>query len=446
MKELLRFLTCGSVDDGKSTLIGRLLVDSEKLYEDQLETLKRDSRRMGRGGEELDYSLLLDGLRAEREQGITIDVAYRYFSTSRRKFIIADTPGHEQYTRNMITGGSTANAAIILIDVQNGITPQTRRHTRIVDLLGIHHILLAVNKMDLVGYSQECFRKTVSDYQAFVADMNFADVVCVPLSARYGDNVVEPSANMPWYTGPTLLSYLETVPIEEDYNLVDLRFPVQYVLHTDNARCLCGKVASGIVRQGMEVVALPSGKHSHIKEIVTYDGNLSYAFPPQSVALTLADPIDVSRGEMLISTDNSPLIGRNIEATLVWMDEEKLDKNKAYFLKQTTNLSRAYFSADTKPMALNEIARVRLSAARELFFDTYTKNKATGAFILIDPITHSTCAVGMIVGAVSNSDMQPNEVYTLNLKKLGIGEDGREIVEKILRELSHQGIDVVAEE
>ncbi len=442
MKDLLRFLTCGSVDDGKSTLIGRLLVDSQKLYEDQLATLKKDSQRMGRAGGELDYSLLLDGLRAEREQGITIDVAYRYFSTARRKFIIADTPGHEQYTRNMMTGGSTANVAVILLDVQNGMTAQTRRHTRLVQLLGIRHVLLAVNKMDLVDYSEERFRDIVREYQKFISDMTFTDVVCLPLSARYGDNVVEKSENMPWHEGTTLLSYLETVPIEEDYNMDDLRFPIQYVLHTEGMRGLCGKVASGIVRQGMEVVALPSGKHSHIKEIITYDGHLSYAFPPQSIMLTLADEMDVSRGEMLVSPDNLPLVGRNIEATLVWMDEEKMDVGKAYFLKQTTRLSRAYLAPDTPPMSLNEIAQVRLTTARELFFDPYAENKATGAFILIDPISHNTCAAGVITCASHERDFLPRETFTLSLKKLGINDEQRPTVERVVQELSRQGMEV----
>ncbi len=446
MKDLLRFLTCGSVDDGKSTLIGRLLVDSQKLYEDQLDTLKKDSRRMGRGEGDLDYSLLLDGLRAEREQGITIDVAYRYFSTARRKFIIADTPGHEQYTRNMITGGSTANVAVILLDVQNGMTAQTRRHTRLVQLLGIRHVLLAVNKMDLVNYSEESFRKLVSEYQMFISDMNFADVVCLPLSARYGDNVVEKSVNMPWYEGTTLLSYLETVPIEEDYNMDDVRFPIQYVLHNEGMRGLCGKVSSGIVRQGMEVVALPSGKHSHIKEIITYDGRLSYAFPPQSVMLTLTDEMDVSRGEMLVSPDNLPLVGRNIDATLVWMDEEKMDVSKAYFLKQTTRLCRAYLAPNTPSMTLNEITQVRITTARELFFDPYTENKATGAFIFIDPISHNTCAAGVITGAIRETDFIPREAFTLSLKKLGINDEQRTIAEKIVHELSRQGLDVKLED
>ncbi len=304
-KDQLRFLTAGSVDDGKSTLIGRLLFDSKKIYEDQLDALKRDSKRVGNAGSHIDYALLLDGLKAEREQGITIDVAYRYFSTNHRKFIIADTPGHEQYTRNMITGGSTANLAIILIDARLGVITQTRRHTFLVSLLGIKHVVLAVNKMDLVEFSEERFNKIVTDYQNFIEPLGIQDVTCIPLSALDGDNVVEHSERTPWYKGCSLLEYLETVPIENDHNWTDFRFPVQYVLRPNlDFRGFSGKMASGIVRKGDEVMALPSGKKSHIKSIVTYDGELDYAFPPQSVTLTLEDEIDVSRGEMLVHPDN----------------------------------------------------------------------------------------------------------------------------------------------
>ena len=291
-KDLLRFLTAGSVDDGKSTLIGRLLFDSKKLYEDQLDALERDSKRMGNAGEHIDYALLLDGLKAEREQGITIDVAYRYFSTNNRKFIIADTPGHEQYTRNMITGGSTANLAIILVDARTGVITQTRRHTYLVSLLGIKHVVLAVNKMDLVDFSKEVFDKIVSDYRAFIDPLGIPDVNCIPLSALDGDNVVEKSDRTPWYEGPSLLEFLETVHIGNDHNLNDFRYPVQYVLRPNlDFRGFCGKVASGIIRKGDEVMALPSGKKSHVKSIVTYDGELDYAYPPMSVTLTLEDVI-----------------------------------------------------------------------------------------------------------------------------------------------------------
>lgn len=465
-KDLLRFLTAGSVDDGKSTLIGRLLFDSKKLYEDQLDALERDSKRMGNAGEHIDYALLLDGLKAEREQGITIDVAYRYFSTNNRKFIIADTPGHEQYTRNMVTGGSTANLAIILVDARTGVITQTRRHTFLVSLLGIKHVVLAVNKMDLVDFSEERFNEIVASYREFIAPLQIPDVTCIPLSALDGDNVVERSARTPWYPGVSLLEYLETVPIDNDHNLRDFRFPVQYVLRPNlDFRGFCGKVASGVVRKGDEVIALPSGKRSHIKSIVTYDGELDYAFPPQSVTLTLEDEIDVSRGEMLVHPDNLPMTDRNFEAMVVWMDEEPMDMNKSFFIKQTTNMSRTHISsikykvdvntmeqlsldngklsADDLPMQLNQIARVVFTTAKELFFDAYRENHATGAFILIDPITNNTSAVGMIIDRVADKEMlQTEDLPVLDLKKLGIETGQVEVVEKLVKELSRQGIEI----
>ena len=465
-KDLLRFLTAGSVDDGKSTLIGRLLFDSKKLYEDQLDALERDSKRMGNAGDHIDYELLLDGLKAEREQGITIDVAYRYFSTNNRKFIIADTPGHEQYTRNMITGGSTANLAIILVDARTGVITQTRRHSFLVSLLGIKHVVLAVNKMDLVDFSEDRFNEIVKEYKEFIAPLNIPDVTCIPLSALDGDNVVVKSERTPWYAGISLLDFLETVHIDNDHNLADFRFPVQYVLRPNlDFRGFCGKVASGIVRKGDEVVALPSGKKSRIKSIVTYDGELDYAFPPQSVTLTLEDEIDVSRGEMLVHPDNLPVVDRNFEAMLVWMDEEPMDLNKSFFIKQTTNLSRSRISnikykvdvntmeqlsvengqltTDSLPMQLNQIARVVLTTAKELFFDPYQKNKATGAFILIDPITNNTSAVGMIIDRVEDKDMHISEdLPVLNLPKLGIAPEHYEIIEKVVKDLERQGIEV----
>ena len=465
-KDLLRFLTAGSVDDGKSTLIGRLLFDSKKLYEDQLDALERDSKRMGNAGEHIDYALLLDGLKAEREQGITIDVAYRYFSTNNRKFIIADTPGHEQYTRNMVTGGSTANLAIILVDARTGVITQTRRHTFLVSLLGIKHVVLAVNKMDLVDFSEERFNEIVASYREFIAPLQIPDVTCIPLSALDGDNVVERSARTPWYPGVSLLEYLETVPIDNDHNLRDFRFPVQYVLRPNlDFRGFCGKVASGVVRKGDEVIALPSGKRSHIKSIVTYDGELDYAFPPQSVTLTLEDEIDVSRGEMLVHPDNLPMTDRNFEAMVVWMDEEPMDMNKSFFIKQTTNMSRTHISsikykvdvntmeqlsldngklsADDLPMQLNQIARVVFTTAKELFFDAYRENHATGAFILIDPITNNTSAVGMIIDRVADKEMlQTEDLPGLDLKKLGIEAGQVEVVEKLVKELSRQGIEI----
>ena len=465
-KDLLRFLTAGSVDDGKSTLIGRLLFDSKKIYEDQLDALERDSKRMGNAGDHIDYALLLDGLKAEREQGITIDVAYRYFSTNNRKFIIADTPGHEQYTRNMITGGSTANLAVILVDARLGVITQTRRHTFLVSLLGIKHVVLAVNKMDLVDFSEERFNQIVADYQAFVAPLGIPDVTCIPLSALDGDNVVEKSERTPWYKGVSLLEFLETVHIGNDHNLEDFRFPVQYVLRPDlNFRGFCGKVASGVVHKGDEIVALPSGKRSHIKSIVTYDGELDYAFPPQSVTLTLEDEIDVSRGEMLVHPDNLPIVDRNFEAMMVWMDEEPMDVNKSFFIKQTTNMSRTHIDSikykvdvntmehlslengkltkETVPLQLNQIARVVLTTAKELFFDPYQKNKATGSFILIDPISNNTSAVGMIIDRVEDKEMHLSDALpVLDLPKLGITPEHYEAIRKAVKDLERQGLEV----
>ena len=465
-KDLLRLLTAGSVDDGKSTLIGRLLFDSKKLYEDQLDALERDSKRMGNAGEHIDYALLLDGLKAEREQGITIDVAYRYFSTNHRKFIIADTPGHEQYTRNMITGGSTANLAIILVDARTGVITQTRRHTFLVSLLGIKHVVLAVNKMDLVDFSEDRFNEIVDEYTKFVAPLGIPDIKCIPLSALDGDNVVEKSVRTPWYNGQALLDFLETVAIDNDHNLTDFRFPVQYVLRPNlDFRGFCGKVASGIIRKGDPVMALPSGKTSKVKSIVTYDGELDYAYAPQSVTITLEDEIDVSRGEMLVHPDNQPIVDRNFETMMVWMDEEPMDLNKSFFIKHTTNLSRTRIDSikykvdvntmehlsvqngklteDEVPLKLNQIARVVLTTAKELFFDPYKNNKSCGAFILIDPITNNTSAVGMIVDRVEAKNMcNMEDVPVLDLPKLGICPEHYESVEKAVKELQLQGVAV----
>ncbi len=465
-KDLLRFLTAGSVDDGKSTLIGRLLYDSKKIYEDQLDALERDSKRMGNAGDNIDYALLLDGLKAEREQGITIDVAYRYFSTNNRKFIIADTPGHEQYTRNMITGGSTANLAIILVDARTGVITQTRRHTYLVSLLGIKHVVLAVNKMDLVDFDQAVFDKIVDEYKTFVAPLNIQDITYIPLSALDGDNVVDKSERTPWYTGQSLLEFLETVPIDQDRNFSDFRFPVQYVLRPNlDFRGFCGKVASGVVRKGDTVMALPSGKTSRVKSIVTYDGDLDYAFPPQSITITLEDEIDVSRGEMLVHADNLPVVDRNFETMLVWMDEEPMDLSKQFFIKQTTNQTRARIDSirykvnvntmehltlengllteATVPMKLNEIANVLITTGKELFFDPYTKNKETGAFILIDPITNNTSAVGMIIDKADVREMATEEAWAvLNLPELGIDKTHYDAIRKVCDALKTQGIPV----
>lgn len=457
-KSLLRLLTAGSVDDGKSTLIGRLLFDSKKLYEDQLQALERDSKRLGNAGAgEIDYALLLDGLKAEREEGITIDVAYRYFSTNQRKFIIADTPGHEQYTRNMITGGSTANLAIILVDARTGVITQTRRHTFLVSLLGIKHIVLAVNKMDLVDYSEEVFNKIKNEYLHLTAQLGIEDVTCFPLSAKVGDNVVEKSEKTPWFEGTSLLQYLETVPIDQDRNMNDFRFPVQYVLRPNlDFRGFSGKVASGIIRKGDTVMALPSKKTSRVKSIVTYEGELDYAFCPQCVTITLEDEIDISRGEMLVKPDNLPFIGRNIQTKLVWMDEEPMNRNKQFFLKIGTNTTRATINAvdyridintmeqlEGKDFCLNEIGQVQITTAKTLFFDDYKQNRATGALILIDPITNNTCAVGMIEKPINEEELLSEDLPTLDLKKLGIDPEHYETIELAAKELSRQGIEII---
>lgn len=479
-KDLLRLLTAGSVDDGKSTLIGRLLFDSKKLYEDQLQALERDSKRVGNAGAgQIDYALLLDGLKAEREEGITIDVAYRYFSTNQRKFIIADTPGHEQYTRNMITGGSTANLAIILVDARTGVITQTRRHTFLVSLLGIKHIVLAVNKMDLVDFSKEVFTKIKNEYLALTNQLGIEDVTCFPLSALEGDNVVEKSERTPWFQGTSLLQFLETVPIDRDRNMDDFRFPVQYVSRPNrDFRGFCGKVASGVIHKGDEVIALPSMKKSRVKGIygptpapslvergdnITNTppykggdrGESSYAFCPQSICITLEDEIDISRGEMIVHPDDLPNIGRYFQTMLVWMDEEPMDRGKQFFLKHNTNTTRAtidevLYRVDVNTMEqlpgtdfkLNEIGCVRITTAKTLFFDAYRQNKATGAFILIDPITNNTSAVGMIIRPLEMEDINKADVPTLDLNKLGIGEEHYEVIEKAVKELSRQGLEI----
>jgi len=437
-KDLLRLLTAGSVDDGKSTLIGRLLFDSKKLYEDQLSALERDSKREGHAGDEIDYALLLDGLKAEREQGITIDVAYRYFSTAKRKFIIADTPGHEQYTRNMITGGSTANLAILLVDARKGVITQTRRHSFLVSLLGIKHVIVAVNKMDLIGYSQEVFDRICKDYHAFVTQLSIPDIHFIPLSALKGDNVVEISEKMPWYHGKSLLEFLETIHVTSDRNFEELRYPVQYVIRPDlKHRGFAARVASGVIREGDEVMALPSKKTTVVTSVVhpapddRYEirdtgsniahresgiANHDYAFPPQSVSITLADEIDISRGDMIVHPTNLPRVGRSFEAMLVWMDEEPMDPYTQFYIKQTANTTKARIDtiryrvdvntmekSETEHFKLNEIGRVVITTVKPLFFDSYKKNRNTGSFVLIDPVTHNTVAVGMILDVISDT-------------------------------------------
>ena len=426
-KDLLRLLTAGSVDDGKSTLIGRLLYDSKRIYDDQLQSLERDSRRIGKAGDHIDYSLLLDGLKAEREQGITIDVAYRYFSTNKRKFIIADTPGHEQYTRNMITGGSTANLAIILVDARNGILTQTHRHTYLVSLLGIKHIVLAVNKMDLVDFSKERYDSITSEYLKFAGSLGLDDILCIPLSALDGDNVVEKSSRTPWY---------ELRP--------DLDF-----------RGFSGKIASGVIHRGDTVMALPSGKTSRISRIVTYDGDLEYAFAPQCVTVTLEDEIDLSRGEMLVKPEDRPFSGHHFKAMTVWMDETRMDRNKAFFLKQTTNTTRAHigeidFRVDVNTLeqmhsdglALNEVGLVHISTSSVLMYDSYRDNKATGAFIIIDPVSNFTSGVGMIIGPDDEAAGSGSGSLVIDMAALGIEAGHYDAIEKACAYMRSKGIDV----
>lgn len=434
-KDLLRLLTAGSVDDGKSTLIGRLLFDSKKLYEDHLQALERDSKRVGHAGDRIDYALLLDGLKAEREQGITIDVAYRYFSTNKRKFIIADTPGHEQYTRNMVTGASTANLAIILIDARKGVITQTKRHTFIVSLLGIRHVVLAVNKMDLVNYSKEVFDNICADYKKFVTGLDIPDINFIPLSALEGDNVVENTGNMPWYRGKSLLEFLENLHVSSDRNFTDLRFPVQYVLRPSlDFRGFSARMASGIIRKGDEIKVLPSGKKSKVARIITSDGDKDFAFPPQSVTITLEDEIDISRGDMIVHPENLPMVERHFEAMLVWMDEKPMKHETQYYIKMNTTTTKARIEliryrvdvntmerSDIDRFSLNDIGRVVVTTNKPVFFDRYKRNHSTGAFVLIDPMTNNTSAVGMIVEDVKGKDIIP-KITDMDRKKVERGE------------------------
>lgn len=407
--EVLRFTTAGSVDDGKSTLIGRLLHDAKGIYEDQLASVQQASRKSGQ--EDIDFALLTDGLKTEREQGITIDVAYRHFSTPRRRFIIADTPGHEQYTRNMVTGASTANLAIMLIDARNGITTQSKRHGFIATLLGIPHLIVVVNKMDLVGYDRQAFEQIRHEYGEYAAKLRTRDLTFVPISALYGDNVVQRSRRMPWYEGPSLLTQLETVHIASDNNLIDLRFPVQYVLrpHGD-FRGYCGAVASGVVRVGDEVVVLPAGKVTRVSHILGPDGDIALAFPPQSVTIYLEDDVDVSRGDMLAHPANLPWVAHEVEAICIWMHEEPLRRDKPYIIKHTTHIVRGQctglnFRIDPntlhrqppETLHLNEIGRLRMRMFKPLLCDEYERNRQTGAFIVIDPVHHATVAAGLII-------------------------------------------------
>ena len=410
---LLRFTTAGSVDDGKSTLIGRLLYDSKSIFEDQLEAVESSSRK--KGLENADLSLLTDGLRAEREQGITIDVAYRYFATPRRKFIIADTPGHVQYTRNMVTGASTADLAIILIDARHGLVEQTHRHSFIASLLGIKHLVVCVNKMDLVDFNEEAYQTITSAYRNFSSRLDIPDIKFIPISALLGDNVVDASENMPWYEGGTLLRHLEEVHVGSDRNLQDCRFPIQYVIRpqTDEARDFrgyAGRVASGVFKVGDEVVALPSGMQSRVKEIFVGADAVERAFPPQSVTITLESDIDLSRGDMLVRENNQPQSLQEIDAQLCWMGEEELNPGVRYIVRHGTtevksmirevlykvDINTLHRKEDDKQIGMNDIARVRLRTASPLLADDYRRNRTTGSFILIDPGTNLTVAAGFI--------------------------------------------------
>ena len=409
-KDLLRFLTCGNVDDGKSTLIGRLLHDSKLIYEDQLAAVQKDSKKYGTTGD-VDLALLVDGLQAEREQGITIDVAYRYFSTAKRKFIIADTPGHEQYTRNMATGASTCDLAIILIDARNGVQTQTKRHSFIVSLLGIKHVVVAINKMDIVGYDGAVFERIRDDYEAFSDQLELTDVTYIPISALKGDNIVNPSTSMPWYKGSTLMHHLETVHIAGDRNFTDFRFPVQLVNRPNlNFRGYCGTVASGVVKPGDEVMVLPSRKTNRVKSIATWEGEVAEAFAGMAVTLTLEKEVDISRGDLLVHPHNLPDVDTGVEAMLVWMAEQPMIPGKQYYVKigtKTVNASvrevRHRINVNTlahepaRQLALNEIAEVTVDLEQAAAFDPYKKNRATGAFVIIDRLTHGTVAAGMIV-------------------------------------------------
>jgi sulfate adenylyltransferase large subunit len=426
--ELLRFTTAGSVDDGKSTLIGRLLHDSKAVYEDQLASVKKS--RINRSSGPIDFSLLTDGLRAEREQGITIDVAYRYFTTPRRKFIIADTPGHEQYTRNMATGASTADLAVILVDATKGILPQTRRHAFIASLLGIRNVLAAVNKMDLVDYSEDQFLDVERDFLQLAEHLGIANVQCIPISALEGDNVVDRSERTFWYEGPTLLEHLETVPLSASDTLESLRFPVQMVIRPDaDFRGFAGRVASGVIRPGDDVLALPSGQRTRVRSIVSYDGDLPEAFAPMSVTLQLEDEIDLSRGDMLVSPENGPQVSRRFRAMVVWLHGSPLELGRTYLVKHTAHQTkiralriRHRVNVNTleqehaTQLNMNDIASVEFEAHVPLFFDSYASNRTTGSFILIDAISNATVGAGMIEERASGAqELEPPALSSIEI-------------------------------
>ena len=430
-KELVRFLTCGSVDDGKSTLIGRLLHDSKMIFEDQLAAIEKDSKKSGTTGEAIDLALLVDGLQSEREQGITIDVAYRYFSTDKRKFIIADTPGHEQYTRNMATGASTCDIAIILIDARYGVQTQTRRHSFICSLLGIKHIIVAVNKMDLVDYSQEQYQKIKKDYREFTESLNFDDVRFIPMSALNGDNVVEESENMPWYPGATMMKLLNTMDVKPKEVFSELRFQVQYVNRPNlDFRGFAGTLASGHVLVGDTIVALPSGKESVVKEIVTFDGNIDRADKGMAVTLTLEDEIDISRGEMIVKKGNMPVSTKELNATVVWMHENELEAGREYYIKHGSKMTTGHASKivskydvntmeklPSSQLAVNDIGLVDFVISEALHFDDYEVNRGTGAFIIIDRLSNVTVGAGMINYA-NDGEVKEYSAFELELNTL----------------------------
>ncbi|MFA6062571.1 MAG: sulfate adenylyltransferase subunit CysN [Gallionella sp.] len=410
--QLLRFITAGSVDDGKSTLIGRLLHDSKSIFEDQFSAISKTSEKRGMAA--VDLSLLTDGLQAEREQGITIDVAYRYFATPKRKFIIGDTPGHEQYTRNMVTAASTANLVVILIDARRGVLVQTRRHSYLASLVGIPHIVLAVNKMDMVDYSEARFNEICTEYLAFAAQLGLHNVTCVPLSALVGDMIVDRGEHLNWYSGPTLMELLENVEIDHDVNTTDFRFPVQWVCRPQTGeyhdfRGFMGRIEAGSVSVGDEVTVLPSGRTSTVKEIVTFDGALQTAYAPQSITLRLNDEIDISRGDLFVKADYLPTVAKEFEAMLCWLSETPLDKSRKYLVKHTTRTAKCVFASvdyrvDVNTLAqhaeavinMNDIAHVKLRVQQPLAFDHYSRNRASGSFIVIDEATNNTVAAGMI--------------------------------------------------
>jgi len=460
---LLRFSTAGSVDDGKSTLIGRLLYDSKGVYEDQLASVAKSSVN-GSGGQ-IDLALLTDGLRAEREQGITIDVAYRYFSTPKRKFIIADTPGHEQYTRNMATGASTADLAIILIDARNGVLPQSRRHAFIARLLGIREFVVAVNKMDLVGFDEALFNSIRDEFTDFLARIEAPQAVFIPISARDGDNVVTRSARTPWYQGPALLEHLEDVPVNAAWELLPARFPVQYVLRPNlDFRGYAGQIASGVFRAGDEVIALPSRRTSRITRIVTYDGDLDAAAAPRSVTLCLADEIDIGRGDMIAPTWQQPHVSRRFRASVVWMNSKPLEPGRNYLIKHTAHQTRAMVRSinyrvdvntlehqQASRLELNEIGEVSVESHRPLFFDEYSANRATGAFIFIDPLSNETLGAAMIASIEGNEETRGQVSQGERATRFGhpaavLAVEDHEAAQMLERELFDRGAGVVVAE